>query len=165
MRKFFCLAIAIMLIASCGTSKETAKTQGMDYTAEEVELYGYGVGKSADENTARGIAMTVALGDLSQKIEASVRTASSNYTKQSGTTNKTLFESITDVYSNNFLQGVTYKGDKVPYQYTRGVYVYRVEAHINHTILRKNVEKVLDELDATSEEREAFRRQMFGTDL
>ena len=159
MRKFFCLAIAIMLIASCGTSKETAKTQGMDYTAEEVELYGYGVGKSADENTARGIAMTVALGDLSQKIEANVRTASSNYAKQTGTTNKTLF------YSNNLLQGVVYKGDRIPERYTKGQYVYRVEARINHTIFKKNVENVLDELDATKEERDAFRREMFGTDL
>ena len=165
MKKFICMAIAMLLIASCGTSKKAAQTQGMDYTAEEVELYGYGVGKSTDENTARGMAMTSALGDLSQKMQVKVRTASSNYAKQSGTFNKTLYESLTEVVSENRLQGVVYKGDKRPDQYVRGTYVYRVEARVNHTILKKNIESVLDELDATDEERDAFRREMFGSSL
>ena len=109
--------------------------------------------------------MTDALGDLSVKMKASVRTASSNYQKQSGTYNKTLFEAITDVVSENRLEGVVYKGDRRPDQYTKGNYVFRVEARVNHTILRKNVESVLDELDATDEERDAFRREMFGDSL
>jgi hypothetical protein len=96
------------------------------------------------------------------KMKSAVRTANSNYQKQSGTYNKALFEAITDVVSENHLQGVLYKGDRKPDQYTRGQYVFRVEARVNHTILRKNVDSVLDELDATDAERDAFRREMFG---
>lgn len=162
MKRFVYLAIAMMLFVGCATQKKAVETKGAKYTAEEVELVGYGVGKSADESTARRMAMTDALGDLSAKMKAAVRTASSNYQKQSGTYNKTLFEAITDVVSENHLHGVIYKGDRRPDQYTRGQYVFRVEARINHTILRKNVEGVLDELNATDAERDEFRRQMFG---
>ena len=162
MKRFVYLAIAMMLFVGCATQKKAVETQGVEYTAEEVELVGYGVGKSADESTARRMAMTDALGDLSAKMKAAVRTASSNYQKQSGTYNKTLFEAITDVVSENHLQGVVYKGDRKPDQYTKGQYIFRVEARMNHTILRKNVEGILDELDATDAERDAFRREMFG---
>lgn len=160
MKKLFYLAIAIVLLAGCASSKKAVT--GMDYTAEEVELVGYGRGESADWNTARGIAVTAALGDLSQKMEASVRTASSNYQKQSGTYNKTLYEALTDVVSVNKLQGVVYKGDRKEICRHGGRFEFRVEARVNHTILRKNIESVLDELDATDEERDAFRREMFG---
>jgi hypothetical protein len=163
MKRFVYLAItAMMLFVGCSTQKKAVETQGVEYTAEEVELVGYGVGKSADESTARRMAMTDALGDLSMKMKAAVRTANSNYQKQSGTYNKALFEAITDVVSENHLQGVLYKGDRKPDQYTRGQYVFRVEARVNHTILRRNVDSVLDELDATDAERDAFRREMFG---
>lgn|GEM_PF-3713810 len=153
------------LISACGTSNKATKMQGTDYTAEEVELYGYGVGTSTDENTARGMAMTAALGDLSTKLQAEVRTASSNYQKQSGTFNKTLYESLTEVVSQNRLQGVTYKGDKKPASRKGGKYEYRIEARINQTLLKKNVEAIFDELDATAEERDAFRKEMFGGSL
>ena len=157
--------MAMMLFVGCATQKKAVETQGAEYTAEEVELVGYGVGKSADESLARKIAMTDALGDLSTKMKAAVRTASSNYQKQSGTYNKTLFEAITDVVSENQLQGVIYSGDRRPAQYVKGQYVFRIEARVNHTVLKKNVDTVLDELDATDEERDAFRREMFGDSL
>jgi len=153
------------LISACSASNKATKMQGTDYTAEEVELYGYGVGTSTDENTARGMAMTAALGDLSTKLQAEVRTASSNYQKQSGTFNKTLYESLTEVVSQNWLQGVTYKGDKKPASRKGGKYEYRIEARINQTLLKKNVEAIFDELDATAEERDAFRKEMFGGSL
>ncbi len=153
------------LISACSASNKATKMQGTEYTAEEVELYGYGVGTSTDENTARGMAMTSALGDLSTKLQAEVRTASSNYQKQSGTFNKTLYESLTEVVSQNRLQGVTYKGDKKPASRKGGKYEYRIEARINQTLLKKNVEAIFDELDATAEERDAFRKEMFGGGL
>lgn len=163
MKKLVYFALIITMFASCATSKNVVN--GTDYTAEEVELVGYGVGKSSDESTARRMAMTDALGDLSAKMKAAVRTANSNYQKQSGTYNKTLFEAITDVVSNNYIEGVVYKGDRRPEQYVSGQYVFRVEARVNHTILKKNIESVLDELDATDEERDAFRREMFGNNI
>ena len=70
MKKFAFVAIAMLLIAGCGTSKKAVETQGAEYTAEEVELVGYGRGVSPDWNTARGIAINAALGDLSQRMEA-----------------------------------------------------------------------------------------------
>ena len=153
------------LISACIASNKATKMQGTEYTAEEVELYGYGVGTSTDENTARGMAMTAALGDLSTKLQAEVRTASSNYQKQSGTFNKTLYESLTEVVSQNRLQGVTYKGDKKPASRKGGKYEYRIEARINQTLLKKNVEAIFDELDATAEERDVFRKEMLGGSL
>ena len=160
MKKFVLMAIAMMLLVGCATQKKAV--EGVEYTAEEVELVGYGRGVSTDWNTARGIATTNALGDLSQKMEAKVRTASSNYQKQSGTFNKTLYEAITDVVSQNNLRGVTYKGDKKEVSSRGGKFEFRVEARVNYTLLRKNVESVLDELDATDAERDEFRREMFG---
>ena len=160
MKKFVLMAIAMMLLVGCATQKKAV--EGAEYTAEEVELVGYGRGVSTDWNTARGIATTNALGDLSQKMEAKVRTASSNYQKQSGTFNKTLYEAITDVVSQNNLRGVTYKGDKKEVSSRGGKFEFRVEARVNYTLLRKNVESVLDELDATDAERDEFRREMFG---
>ena len=160
-KSFFTLFLCLFLTC-CASSKKAAVTQVMEYTAEEVEFYGYGVGTSTDENTARGIAMTAALGDLSTKLQAEVRTASSNYQKQTGSFNKTLFESLTEVVSQNRLQGVTYKGDKKPASHKGGKYEYRIEAHVNQTILKKTVEAIFDELDATQEERNAFRKEMFG---
>ena len=151
-----------LLLVACGTNKKLSTASGLEYTAEEVELYGYGVGASSDENTARGMAMTAALGDLSTKLQSEVRTASSNYQKQTGTFNKTLFESLTEVVSRNRLQGVTYKGDKKPASRKGGKYEYRIEARVNQTLLKKNVEAVFDELDATADERDAFRKEMFG---
>ena len=162
MKKFAFVAIAMLLIAGCGTSKKAVETQGAEYTAEEVELVGYGRGVSPDWNTARGIAINAALGDLSQRMEAKVRTASSNYQRQTGNTNKALFEAITDVVSQSTVRGVTYKGDKKESSFRNGKFKFRVEARVNHTILRRNVEGVLDELDATEAERDAFRREMFG---
>ena len=162
MKKFVFVAIAMLLIAGCGTSKKAVETQGAEYTAEEVELVGYGRGVSPDWNTARGIAINAALGDLSQRMEAKVRTASSNYQRQTGNTNKALFEAITDVVSQSTVRGVTYKGDKKESSFRNGKFEFRVEARVNHTILRRNVEGVLDELDATEAERDAFRREMFG---
>lgn len=162
MKKFAFVAIAMLLIAGCGTSKKAVETQGAEYTAEEVELVGYGRGVSPDWNTARGIAINAALGDLSQRMEAKVRTASSNYQRQTGNTNKALFEAITDVVSQSTVRGVTYKGDKKESSFRNGKFEFRVEARVNHTILRRNVEGVLDELDATEAERDAFRREMFG---
>ncbi len=156
----FAVVIAAMMINSCGSSKKAATVQ--DYTVEEVELYGYGVGESANENTARGIAMTAALGDLSIKLGSNVNAARSNYEKQSGTYNKALYESLVDVVSSNRLTGITYKGDRKPDSYKRGVYTYRIEAHVNQVLLRKNVEAILDEMDATAEERNAYRSEMFG---
>lgn len=154
----------MVLFAECSTQKKVADVNGVEYTAEEVELVGYGVGRSADESTARKMAMTDALGDLSVKMKSAVRTASSNYQKQSGTYNKTLFEAVTDVVSENHIQGVVYNGDRKPDEYRKGQYVFRVEARVNHTVLKRNIESVLDELDATDAERAAFRREMFGED-
>ena len=161
-RRFVIVLAVVFTMTACGLSNKVTTTHGMEYTAGEVELYGYGVGTSTDENTARGIAMTAALGDLSTKLQAEVRTASSNYQKQTGSFNKTLFESLTEVVSQNRLQGVTYKGDKKPASHRGGKYEYRIEAHVNQTILKKNVEAIFDELDATQEERNAFRKEMFG---
>ena len=149
-------------ISSCAPMRSITTNQSLEFSAEEIELYGYGVGTSPDENTARGMAMTAALGDLSTKLQAEVRTASSNYQKQSGTFNKTLYESLTEVVSQNRLQGVTYKGDKKPASHKGGKYEYRIEARVNQTILKKNVEAIFDDLDATDEERAAFRSEMFG---
>lgn len=157
--------LGFLMLHACASSNKSISASGVDYTAEEVELYGYGVGTSTDENTARGMAMTAALGDLSTKLQAEVRTASSNYQKQSGTFNKTLYESLTEVVSQNRLQGVTYKGDKKPASRKGGKYEYRIEARINQTLLKKNVEAIFDELDATAEERDAFRKEMFGGSL
>ena len=164
MKRLVYLAIAIVMLAGCASSKKAveAQTQGAEYTAEEVELVGYGRGESVDWNTARGIAVTNALGDLSMKMKAAVRTASSNYQKQSGTFNKTLYEAITDVVSENHLQGVIFKGDRKEVSKNGGKFEFRVEARVNHTILRRNIEGILDELDATDAERDAFRREMFG---
>lgn len=159
MRKLICLAICLVMLAGCASSKKTTKTS--EYTAEKVELYGYGVGKSVDENTARGLAITAALGDLSVKMDAKVRTASSNYQKQTGEFNKTLYEALAEVVSTNHLQGVYFKGDRIPVSSGRE-YVFRVEARLDHTIFKKNVESILDDLSATESEREAFKREMFG---
>lgn len=164
-KALFTILAILVLFVSCGSSIRSASTYGAEYSAKEVELYGYGVGTSTDENTARGMAMTAALGDLSTKLQAEVRTASSNYQKQSGTYNKTLYESLTEVVSQNRLQGVTYKGDKKPASRKGGKYEYRIEARINQTLLKKNVEAIFDELDATAEERDAFRKEMFGGSL
>ena len=154
------LAIIAVLVSSCAVSNKTTKSA--DYVAEEVELVGYGQGESSDWNTAQGIAQTQALKNLSIKLGSAVRTASSNYQKQSGNYNKTLYESLTEVVSEQNLEGVVYKGDSRETFYRNGKYMFRVEARVNHTILRKNIERVLEELDATDEEREAFRREMFG---
>ena len=157
-------AVIILLMAAsgCGSSKKGLAQQEPEFTVEQVDLTGYGVGVSADENTARGIAMTTALGDLSTKLQAEVRTASSNYLKQTGTANKALFESLTEFISQNRLQGVTYKGDKSAHSFKNGRYTYRIEARLSQTIFRQNVERILDETDATADERAAFKREMFG---
>ena len=164
MKRFVYLAIAILMLAGCASSKKAveSQTQGVEYTAEEVELVGYGRGVSADWNTARGIAITNSLGDLSTKMKAAVRTASSNYQKQTGNYNKTLYEAITDVVSENHLQGVVFKGDRKEVSNRGGQFEFRVEARVNTTILKRNVESIFDELDATEAERDAFRREMFG---
>lgn len=164
MKKFFYMALAVMMLAGCASSKKAVETQGAEYTAEEVELVGYGRGVSTDWNTARGIAITNSLGDLSMKMKAAVRTASSNYQKQTGNFNKTLYEALTDVVSENHLEGVVFKGDRKEVSNHGGKFEFRVEARVNHTILRRNIEGVLDELDATDAERDAFRREMFGDD-
>jgi hypothetical protein len=154
--------ILLMTANGCGSSKNGLAQQEPEYTVERAELTGYGVGVSADENTARGMAMTAALGDLSTKLQAEVRTASSNYQKQTGTANKTLFESLTESVSQNRLHGVTYKGDKSAHSYKNGRYTYRIEARLNQTIFRQNVERILDEMNATADERAAFKKEMFG---
>lgn len=157
-------AVIILLMAAsgCGSSRKGLAQQEPEFTAERVDLTGYGVGVSADENTARGIAMTAALGDLSTKLQTEVRTASSNYQKQTGSANGTLFESLTESVSQNRLQGVTYKGDRSAYSYRNGKYTYRIEARLSQTIFRQNVERILDEMDAAADERAAFKREMFG---
>ena len=166
MKKFitlFAIVAAFAMINSCGSSKKAVAAQ--DYTVEEVELYGYGVGQSDNENTARGIAMTTALGDLSVKLESTVNAARSNYEKQNGRYNKALYESLVDVVSSNRLAGVTYKGDRKPaseHGGKEGKYVYRIEAHVSQVLLRKNVDAILDQMDATADERNAYRREMFG---
>ena len=165
MKRFVYLAIAVLMLAGCASSKkavDTQTTQGVEYSAEEVELVGYGRGVSVDWNTARGIAITNSLGDLSMKMKSAVRTASSNYQKQTGTFNKTLYEAITDVVSENHLQGVVFKGDRKEVSNRGGQFEFRVEARVNTTILKKNIESILDEFDATEAERDAFRREMFG---
>lgn len=157
-------AVIILLMAAsgCGSSRKGLAQQEPEFTAERVDLTGYGVGVSADENTARGIAMTAALGDLSTKLQAEVRTASSNYQKQTGNANSTLFESLTESVSRNRLQGVAYKGDRSAQSYRNGRYTYRIEARLSRTVFRQNVERILDEMDATADERAAFKREMFG---
>ena len=162
MKHLFYISICILLLAGCAGTKKASKAPVADYTAEEVELYGYGVGKSTDENTARGMAMTVSLGDLSVKLQAKVRTAASNYQKQSGDFNKTLYESLSEVVSENRLQGVAFSGDKAPASRKNGVYEYRVTARINQVILRETVGGILDRYSSVEEERDAFRREMFG---
>jgi hypothetical protein len=139
-------------------------THSWDFCEYNGNFYftGYGVGVSADENTARGIAMTAALGDLSTKLQAEVRTASSNYQRQTGNANSTLFESLTESVSRNRLQGVAYKGDRSAQSYRNGRYTYRIEARLSQTVFRQNVERILDEMDATADERAAFKREMFG---
>ena len=117
---------------------------------------------SADENTARGMAMTLSLGDLSVKLQAKVRTAASNYQKQSGDFNKTLYESLTEVVSENRLQGVAFTGDRNPASCKNGQYEYRVTARINQVILKETVGSILDRYSSVEEERDAFRKEMFG---
>ena len=156
-----CYVAAILSLTGCAAGRNaTTLSQGDGFEAEEIELYGFGVGRSSDENTARGIAMTNALGDLSVKMQASVRTASSEYKKQTGISNKALYESLIEVVSDNRLEGVVYSGDRRPSSFKNGQYEYRVEARVNHTLLKKKVDSILDELDATDEEREAFRSYM-----
>lgn len=162
MRQFIFTAICIALLAGCAGAKKASKAPAADYTAEEVELYGYGVGKSSDENTARGMAMTLSLGDLSVKLQAKVRTAASNYQKQSGDFNKTLYESLTEVVSENRLQGVAFTGDRNPASCKNGLYEYRVTARINQVILKETVGSILDRYSSVEEERDAFRKEMFG---
>lgn len=106
--------------------------------------------------------MTAALGDLSAKLQAEVRTASSNYQRQTGAGNATLFESLTEAVSRNRLLGVTYKGDRTANSFRNGKYTYRIEARVSQTILRRNVDRILDETEATADERAAFMREMFG---
>ena len=108
------------------------------------------------------MAMTVPLGDLSVKLQAKVRTAASNYQKQSGDFNKTLYESLSEVVSENRLQGVAFSGDKAPASCKHGVYEYRVTARINQVILRETVGGILDRYSSVEEERDAFKREMFG---
>ncbi|MBP5458346.1 MAG: hypothetical protein J6Y37_17790 [Paludibacteraceae bacterium] len=163
MKKFitlFAIVAMLAMINSCGTSKKAVASQ--DYTVEEVELYGYGVGQSTNENTARGIAMTAALGDLSIKLESTVNAVRSNYEKQNGEYNKALYESLVDVVSSNRLTGITYKGDRKPASRRGGEFEYRIEAHVSQVLLRKNVDAILDQMDASAEERNAYRREMFG---
>ena len=74
MKKLVYLAMAVVMFASCAASKNA--TKGAEYTAEEVELVGYGVGKSSDESTARRMAMTDALGGRPQRQDESGRTNS-----------------------------------------------------------------------------------------
>ena len=163
MKKFitlFAIVAAFAMINSCGSSKKAVAAQ--DYTVEEVEVYGYGIGKSEDENTARNTAITVALGELSTKLQANVRTASSNYQKQNGSQNKTLFESLTEVVSQNRLQGVKFEGDRKPASHIGKIYEYRVTARVDQVLLRKSIETALNELDVTEEDRAAFKAEMFG---
>ena len=64
--------------------------------------------------------------------------------------------------SENHLQGVQYKGDRNPVRMRGNKYVFNVEARINHTLFRETAESVLNRLDVTENERDAFRRTMFG---
>ena len=155
--------VMVLMLAGCANSKKAAnKTQGMEYVAEEVELVGYGYGESTDWGIARGKAMDMALGDLSRKMDAKVRTASSTYQKELGEITKVLYESLTEVISENHLQGVQYKGDRNPVRMRGNKFVFNVEARINHTLFRETAESVLNRLDVTENERDAFRRTMFG---
>lgn len=156
-----------IIITSCANTKKAGKTDGAEYTAETVELCGYGHAESPDYEIARKWAQDRALADLSRKMNAAVRTASSDYQRQSGTFNKTLYESLTEVISENILRGVIFTGDRKPTatpnnSRNKNCYVFDVEARINHTFYKENIESVLDKLDATAEERDAFKREMFG---
>lgn len=162
MKKFVYLAIATMLFAGCATQKKVTETNGMDYTAEEIELVGYGRGVSTDWNTARSMAKTAAIGELSMQLESRVRTASSNYMKKRENFEKVIYESITEVVSQNNLRGVTFSFSGDSPKYNKREYVVVAEARLNQTIFRKTTDAILDELDATDEERDAFRREMFG---
>lgn len=165
MKKIIYLAVALVVVAGCSAQKQVANTpqESEKYTVEEVTLQGIGTGESTDENIARGIAKNVALGDLSVKLEARVRTASSNYQKQVGETSKVLYESLVEVVSKNNLQDVVYTGDITPVNVRNGKYKYQVTATVNQTRLMEKMDQVLERLDATDEERDAFREEMFGS--
>jgi hypothetical protein len=157
------LVAAVILIGLTGLVSSCAVSRGQGDDTKEVTLYGLGTGKSIDENTAREIAIDVALGSLSKKYESKVKSASSNYTRQSGNKNTTLYESLIDIYTNNILRGVEYKGDRRPVRRNmRGEYIYRVEARVNQTVLKRSVDTVLDNYEMTREQRQAFREEMMG---
>ena len=164
MKKFICMAVAMLLIASCGTSKKATEVKDSDYKVEEVELTGIGRGTSSDWNMARSRARTLALGDLSVQIDARVSTASSDYMKQKGY-DKVLFESLTEVVSKNRLQGVSFKYDGDGPKARKKNYLVIVTAKLNQVFARKTVDGILNDLDITDEERDAFRREMFGSSL
>ncbi len=155
----------MVIAVSCGTSKNTPVSRSVDYTPEEVQIVGYGHGESPDFSTARGIAMTEALGDLSRRLDVMVRTADSNYKNQKDESYKAMFESIVEAVSENRLYNVTYKGDKKPSGSKRNQYVFDVEAKVDMTVFKKNIEAIFDEFEATADERDAFRREMFGNNL
>lgn len=157
--------MAMMLFVGCATQKKAVETQGAEYTAEEVELVGVGRGEDSNWNVAHGVAVTAALGDLNVKIESEIRTAIWDYAKKTSTNTKVMYESLTDVVAKNRLFGVKFSGDDKEYSHKGGKYEFRVKAKLNHTYYRKNAEAIIDQLDATDEERDAFRREMFGNSL
>ena len=157
------LVAAVILIGLTGLVSSCAVSRGQGDDTKEVTLYGLGTGKSIDENTARGMAKTAALGDLSQAIRVKVKSASSNYTRQNGGKNTALYESLVDAFTDNILQGVEYRGDRRPVRRNmRGEYIYRVEARVNQTVLKRSVDTVLDNYEMTREQRQAFREEMMG---
>ena len=156
----------MMLFVGCATQKKAVETpngvQGAEYTAEKVELVGVGRGEDADWNLAHSIAITAAIGDLNVKIGNDVRTAISDYARKTGTSTKILYESLTEVVAQNRLVGVTFEGDEKEYSFKGGKFEFRVKAYLSHTYYRKNAESIIDELDATDEQRAAFKAEMFG---
>ncbi len=155
----FAVAIAAIMFNSCGSSKKTVETT-QDYV-EEIEVYGFGIGKDKDEAFAREQAKTMALAELCTKLQANVKTASSNYMRKYGDKSEVLFESLSEVVSENRLVDVKYKGAEKWASRAGGVYEYRIKAYAKAT-LKKEVDSILNIFDVAVEDREEFRREMFG---
>jgi hypothetical protein len=68
-----------------------------------------------------------------------------------------------DIFTDNILQGVEFKGDRRPVRRNMsGKYIYRVEARVSQTVFKKSVDTVLDNYEMTREQRQAFREEMMG---
>lgn len=161
MKKFAFVAIAMLLIAGCGTSKKAVETKSQDSPIEVIEkvLSATGKGESKDWNTAKAMARINAQGELSEQFKTTVQSFASSHATVTNSSDRTDFERLIDTYSKNILEGVeyAYKGDGPTAN--KKVYTVVCTGTMNMKVVKRTIEGLLNNYPAES--RAAFRSEMY----